>query len=161
MTQENEMAAGAALPDGQEERLFTQAELEGILRERLERERSKYADYEQLREKAAAFDAAKGAESEELQKANERAEALQKQLDDMAKAISVRDLRQKVARESGVPAELLNGETEESCLQQAQAILAFAKPSGYPAVRDGGEPAHKPSTSASQQFADWFKQTMD
>ena len=48
-------------------------------------------------------------------------------------------MRQKVSAATGVPAELLSGDTEETCTAQANAILKFAKPSGYPAVKDGGE----------------------
>ena len=31
-------------------------------------------------------------------------------------------------------------------------------PSGYPNVKDGGDPHHTPTGSTSQQFADWFAQ---
>ena len=48
-----------------------------------------------------------------------------------------------MAAATGVPAELLSGDTEESCTAQAQAILKFAQP-GYPSVRDGGEVATNP-----------------
>ena len=58
---------------------------------------------------------------------------------------------------TGVPADLLSGDTEEACTAQAQAILKFAKP-GYPNVRDGGDPHHTPTGSTRQQFADWFEQ---
>lgn len=32
--------------------------------------------------------------------------------------------------------------------------------SGYPNVRDGGDPNNKPSGTASEQFAEWFNQVM-
>ena len=92
-----------------------------------------------------------------LQKANEKAAKLQAQLDSMTKANTLRDLRGKVAAATGVPAELLSGDTEEACTAQAQAILKFAQP-GYPSVRDGGEVRNKPTGSTRQQFADWFAQ---
>lgn len=42
----------------QPERTFTQAEMNAIISDRLSRERSKYADYDDLKAKAQQFDAA-------------------------------------------------------------------------------------------------------
>ena len=64
----------------QPERTFTQAEMNAIISDRLSRERSKYADYDDLKAKAAQFDAAQEAGKTELQKANEKAAKLQEQL---------------------------------------------------------------------------------
>lgn len=139
------------------ERTFTQAEMNAIISDRLSRERSKYADYDDLKAKAQQFDAAQEAGKTELQKANEKAAKLQAQLDSMTKANTLRDIRGKVAAATGVPAELLSGDTEEACTAQAQAILKFAQP-GYPSIRDGGDPHHTPTCSTRQQFADWFEQ---
>lgn len=141
----------------QPERTFTQAEMNAIISDRLSRERSKYADYGDLKAKAQQFDAAQEAGKTELQKANEKAAKLQEQLDTLTRANTLRELRSKVAAATGVPAELLSGDTEESCTAQAQAILKFAQP-GYPSVRDGGEVRNKPTGSTRQQFADWFAQ---
>lgn len=141
----------------QPERTFTQAEMNAIISDRLSRERSKYADYGDLKAKAQQFDAAQEAGKTELQKANEKAAKLQEQLDTLTRANTLRELRSKVAAATGVPAELLSGDTEESCTAQAQAILKFAQP-GYPSIRDGGEVRNKPTGSTRQQFADWFAQ---
>ena len=69
---------------------------------------------------------------------------LQQQLDALNSANTLREVRAKVSAATGVPADLLSGDTEEVCTTQAQAILKFAKP-GYPNVRDGGEPRNPPS----------------
>ncbi|MBQ3979969.1 MAG: phage capsid protein, partial [Lachnospiraceae bacterium] len=76
------------------ERTFTQSEMDAIIRDRLKREREKYADYDALKEKAGRFDAAEEAQKSELQKATERADALQAQLDSMLKADNVRKIRE-------------------------------------------------------------------
>lgn len=70
----------------QPERTFTQAEMNAIISDRLSRERSKYADYDDLKAKAQQFDAAQEAGKTELQKANEKAAKLQEQLDTLTKA---------------------------------------------------------------------------
>lgn len=141
------------------EKTFTQAELNQIVEDRLQRERQKYAgmaDYDQLKEKAGKYDELQEASKTELQKATERATALQKELDGMKHEASIRSVRAKVAEEKGIPASLLTADTEEACAEQADAILAFANPSGYPAVRDGGEVRATGKKSTSEQFAEWF-----
>ena len=141
------------------ERTFTQTELNAILKDRLEREKSKYADYEELKSKATAYDEAQEASKSELQKANELAEKYRAELDDLKKAADVREIREKVAKETGVPASMLTYDTEEQCSEQAREILAFAKPKGYPSIPDRGEAQHSgaPGTNA-EKFADWFSQ---
>ena len=111
----------------QPERTFTQAEMNAIISaaDRLSRERSKYADYDDLKAKAQQFDAAQEAGKTELQKANEKAAKLQEQLDTLTKANTLRDIRGKVAAATGVPAELLSGDTEEACTAQAQHLAGY------------------------------------
>ena len=91
--QENTPAAG----EQQTERTFTQAEMNAIISDRLTRERSKYADYDDLKAKAAQFDAAQEAGKTELQKANEKAAKLQQQLDALNSANTLREVRAKVS----------------------------------------------------------------
>lgn len=144
----------------EEPRTFTQEELDRIVGERLQRERAKYADFEELKEKAAKFDAAEEAQKSELQKATERAESLQKELDILKHADSVRTIRDKVAAETGVPASLLNADDEEGCKVQAKAILEFAKPQGYPVVKDSGEVRKTSGGATREQFKDWLETSL-
>ena len=113
------------------------------------------AEIEDLKQKLAA-----AANSDELQKARQQAEQLQTELDAMKAAETIRLTREKVAGEKKVPAHLLTGETEEACAKQADEILAFAKPGGYPNIRDGGEPRNPPQPTTRQKFADWAKDNL-
>lgn len=142
----------------QPERTFTQAELNAIVGDRLAREREKYANYEELKSKASKFDEAEEASKSELQKANERAESLQKKLDALTKANEVRDLRARISKEYNVPENLLTAESEDSCIEQAKALVEYAKPQGYPQVKDTGEIRSSGGGSTRDQFADWFAQ---
>lgn len=137
------------------EKTFTQAELDAIVSDRLKRDRAKYADYDSLKEKAAQFDKIEEANKSELQKATERADALQTELDAIKSANAIRDIRSKVAEETGIPAHLLTGTTEEDCKAQAAAILDYANVKTYPAVRDGGEVRNTGKPTTKQQFAEW------
>ena len=138
-----------------EPKTFTQEEVDALIGERLYREKEKYADYDALKEKAAKLDQMEEATKSELQKAIERGDALQTELDSIKKANQVRDVRQKVADETGVPTSLLTGDTEEACREQAKAITEYAKPSGYPTVRDAGEVTNIGKPTTRQQFAEW------
>ena len=140
------------------EKTFTQAELNAIVADRLSRERGKYADYEELKSKAAQFDAAQEAGKTELQKAQELATQYKAQLDELTKATAARDARDKVAAETGVPASLLTGETEEACKVQAEAILKFkGTATPYPDTHDGGEHHAPVGGSTRDQFKDWYE----
>lgn len=136
---------------------FTQEDVNRIVANRV----AKYADYEELKEKAGKFDAAEEANKSELQKAQEKAAALQSQVDSMKKAEQVRKIRDEVSQETGVPVSLLTGETKEECVAQASAINEYkGTASGYPQVKDGGEPQLSQKKATRDQFADWLNQSM-
>lgn len=142
-----------------EVKTFTQEEVDAIVGDRLKRDRAKYADYETLKEKAEKYDAAVEAQKTELEKANDRANSLQAELDSLRNAETLRNMREQISKETGVPASLLTGETEEDCKNQANAILDYARPQSYPNIRDGGElPTPPGKKSARDQFVEWSDQ---
>ena len=138
-----------------EVKTFTQEEVNAIVGERLARDRERFADYDSLREKAAKFDEMEEASKSELQKATEKAEKLESELKSYKKAEELRIIREKVASETGVPANLLTAETEEACQEQAKGILAFKGDISYPILKDGGEVQGAPKGTTRQQFAEW------
>lgn len=135
--------------DTQAPRTFTQEEVNAIVGKRLADEKSKFADYEELKTKALKFDEAEEASKSELQKATERAEALQKELEGLKKANEIESVRNKVAQALGVPADLLTGDDEEACTLQANKLLEFAKKTTYPSMPDGGE-SHSSTLTKSE-----------
>ena len=137
-----------------QEKTFNQAELDKIVGERLAREREKYADYEALKEKASRLDTIEEANKTELQKATEKATKLESELSALKKEKEVRELRETVSKETGIPVNLLTGNTVDECKAQAEAIKAFANPS-YPTVTDHGEPQRQPQGSTKEQFTQW------
>lgn len=143
-------------------RTFTQDEVNAIVKGRLEKESAKYADYEELQKKASELDEIKEANKSELQKATEKAEDLEKQLEEMRKEKELRDIREKVSTETGVPADLLTCYSEEECLAQANKLLAFKNErTGYPVIKDGGEVIGTQKKSVESQFADWFNASLN
>lgn len=141
-------------------RTFTQEEVNSIIGKRLAEEKGKYADYDVLKAKADKYDEAEEANKSELQKATERANNLEAELNSFKKAEELRTTREKVANETGIPVNLLTGATEDECKAQAEAIKAYAQPNGYPKVKDGGE-MPKPNGSTKQQFADFMGQILN
>lgn len=138
-------------------RTFTQEEVNALIGKRLSEEKSKFADYDEIKAKAAKFDEAEEKNKSELQKALEKTSALESELNSMKKAEEVRTMREKVAKETGIPSNLITGSTEEECKSQAEAIKAFAQPGGYPQVKDGGElPKNQNGGTTRQQFADFM-----
>ena len=158
-TDNQNIQEGAQITDT---KTFTQAELDAVVKDRLKREREKYSDYEDLKAKAAKFDEAEEANKTELQKVTERAKALEDELNGLKEAEKLRTMRAEVAKETGIPANLLTGSTEDECKAQAEAIKAFAQPQGYPKVRDSSGLSVQTSSVANgattkAQFKDWFE----
>lgn len=86
---EKAKATGTESPDGTDagkqsdgertdERRFTQKELDATIRDRLARERGKYADYDDLKDKAQKYAEYEEAQKSELQKAQEAVEKANK-----------------------------------------------------------------------------------
>ena len=94
------------------EPINTQEEFDAAIKARLERERAKFSDYDELKEQAEA--------------ARKRVEKRRAALD-------------KVARETGVPAELISGDDEESMAASAKAIAEFAKAPAAPQMGEAGK----------------------
>ena len=86
----------------------------------------------------------------------ERLKGVEEELNQLKEANSLREMREKVSKATGIPIDLLRGETEEECTAFAGLIRDFAKPAVYPAAPIGGEPggAGKAPTTA-EQFAEW------
>lgn len=140
---------------------FTQQELDAIVADRLKRERAKYEGFEDFKAKAQKLDELEEANKSELDKAHERVSTLEAELNRLKKADEIRAIREKVAKEQGIPAEsmsLLTGDTEEACLEQAKTILSIAVPGTYPHVPDGGELQNINKGSTRDAFKEWANQ---
>lgn len=144
----------------EETKTFTQDEVNAIVVKRLAQEKAKYEDYDSIKAKAEEFDKLEEANKTELERAAERVKALEAQLDGLKKTEEVRAIRDKVSQETGIPANLLTGETEEACIEQATAIKAYATPT-YPTVRDAGEVNGAAKVDTRTQFANWANQAFN
>jgi hypothetical protein len=106
----------------------SQEEFDRMVGPRLERERAKFADYDDIKTKAAEFDKAQDAAKTELQKAAERAEKAESERDTLRTA----SLRAEVALAKGLTAsqaKRLVGSTKEELEADADELLADLGPS--------------------------------
>lgn len=115
-----------------------------------------------LAELEAAKKANAGAPSpDELKTAQDAAAKLEKELTQMKLANQLRELRETVAKEKGIPAELLTGDSEDACKKQADGILAYAKSQQtYPQLPDGGEAGGASQGTTRDKFAAWAQGNM-
>lgn len=128
-----------------------------------ERERAESYKKAVEEQRAKAADEAKKAASQAslaLEEEVKKAAALQAEIESLKAAEAVRQIRDGVAKDTGVPAGLLTSNTEEECKAQAEAILQFARP-GYPQLWDGGEVKNTAGAkSTEEQFAEFAKQAL-
>jgi acyl-CoA reductase-like NAD-dependent aldehyde dehydrogenase len=107
-----------------EEKKFTQADLDRIISERLEREKTKRTEAEKAAvEKATAEALAKNQEWEKL--AKQRQEELDKKTAELAER-DLREKKRKIAIDTGLPEALavrLVGTTDEELAADAKALL--------------------------------------
>ena len=94
------------MADGNEPKMepktFTQEEVNELMGRTRREERGKYADYEDLKAKAAKYDEAQEAAKTELERANERAAKAEAKA--LREAKHRADLAAKVSTDTGVPA---------------------------------------------------------
>ena len=125
--------------DGQE-KTFTQTDLDKIVIDRVRKAEAKYADYDDLKSKAAKVDELEPKltevteERDSFKTASEKAEA--------------DSLRYSVALNKGLPVELverLRGSTEEEIQADADSLLKLVAPK--PSGLDGGSRESAPTSS--------------
>ena len=127
---------------------FTQEELEKIIADRLERERRKYKDYDELKKIADEYKKMKEAQMSEEEKLQSRlaeleAAVMEKELE--AQEAIIEKTKMKVAMEMGLPVDALDfisGSTEDEIRKAAEK---------FKNLLGGNSKVGKPSAPASAQ----------
>lgn len=130
--------------DGHQESTFvpidSQEALDKIVQTRLARERSKYADYDDLKAKATKFDETVEANKTDLQKAIDRADRAERQLQ-AAEALAT---RAGIIAEFQIPADyqdLLTATDDAGLRVQAEKVKALLKPRSGIVPNEGTQPS--------------------
>jgi len=143
---------------GEFEPITSQEELDRRIAKRLERERNKYSDYDELQAKAAQFDELQEANKTEQQKLTERAEKAERD----AEAAQLEILRFKIAAESGITENvdlILTASDEETMRKQADLWTAREQDAAQPRSPKPDPNQGRHSTkiaSTAEQFASVF-----
>lgn len=104
----------------------SQEELDKLIGERIARERSKYADYEELKKKTTEYDELVSKLNEENKALNEKVLASSTLIDDLNKKVDKYEMdsvKTKVCLDMGLPYEManrLNGANEEEIRTDAE-----------------------------------------
>ncbi|WP_373578617.1 hypothetical protein [Parafannyhessea umbonata] len=88
--------------------------------------------------KAKAYDELQEQSKSELQKAQEKAKRAEDELAELKAKAELAETRARVAKESGVPAELIFGADEGEMEANAKALAAWGKPSSAPRTHKPG-----------------------
>lgn len=119
----------------------TQEEFDTAIRERLQREREKYADYEELKGQVTSLQGQVTALTGERDALNQK-----------VKGYETNSVKMRIAQELGIPsamAERLTGETEEDIRKDAQSMANIFKTVQGPApLYDNNPPAANESDAA-------------
>lgn len=136
--------------------ITSQEDFEKALGKRLERERAKYADYADLKSKAARLDELEEANKTEQQKLADRLAEAEKS----AERARTEALRFKIASKFGVSDEdadlFLTGTDEETLTRQAERLAARSDEAGKPRAPKPDPNQGRPSggtASTADQFA--------
>ena len=136
-----------------EDTLFTQDEIDTkIMPKRLERERAKFADYDELKEKANQVDTIKSEYETKLQEKDSSLSTLQT---DLKKAQLETD-KVKIVHEfklSDDLAEFVTGDDADTMRKRAEKLAKGFKGGGVPPVNKDGKPSGKGKETDSRRIA--------
>ena len=129
-TEDKTPPAGGAAPDGGHEftPIASQADLDRIIGERLSRERTKFADYDDLKAKAAKFDTTEQASLSELERERKARADVEGELTKYRTRDQVATWATEIVKDSNVPASVLRGTTKEELLEHFEQVKALAVP---------------------------------
>ena len=138
----------------QEQKMFTQDEVNKLMGALRKENREKYADYDDLKAKASKFDEIEQQSKSELERITERATKAETELKQLKTKAEHDQLKAKIADELKVPAKLLHGKDEEELRSYAQELLEFKKPSvGASVPKNSVFTNNANTTSVKEDFA--------
>ena len=137
------------------EAITTQEQLNDVIKDRLEREREKFAGFEDYKKKAGEYDELKKkadgyeatiADYKKAVDGDDKTPGYKKQLEELkgkVKGYETSSVKMRIAHENGIPYELaerLSGDDEEAIKKDAESMAKFLKASGRRAPLASAEP---------------------
>lgn len=112
----------------------TQEELDRIISERLARQKEKYADYDQVKERVSELEKENDVLKSAAESSKTSISGFEKQISDLQgqlKGYESKEIRLRVAVANGLPIELadrLTGDDEDAIKADAERLASFMKP---------------------------------
>ena len=136
--------------------LETQEELDSLIKDRIEREREKYSDYEEIKKKNTEYESeiSKLTESNKAFETNEI--EYKRSIDDLTskiKGYETDSAKTRIALELGLPYEMasrLSGTTEEEIKKDAESLVKYIRKS-EPAPVGSNEPVKYSEADSTDQ----------
>lgn len=119
-------------------RTFTQEEVDALMGKVRRETRERFADYDALKAKADRYDELEEASKSALERAKDEAKKAKAEFDRVSAEMAHERLVARVSQDTGVPAGLLHGDTEEELSASAAAARAYAESLVPVAPRDAG-----------------------
>lgn len=135
---------------------FTQEQLNTILAEDRRKNSAKFADYDELKRKAAEFDKAADANKTELQKALDRATAAESKVAGFEAKQQQAEWAHEVSTATGVPADVLRGSTKEELQAHAELLKpAYTATPRRTSTPPGTPPEGSEKSRAAAALREW------
>lgn len=136
----------------------TQEQFDKAIKARINRERDKFADYEELKEKAARLDEIEAANKSEIEKATERAEKAETKLRELEAQAERNAWVSEVAKETGLDASLvsdLSADSKDELLEKAKRHADALHVSAVPYVGSDTKPQSSPNVTNADIFGEF------
>ena len=135
--------------------ITTQEDFDKAIKSRLDRAERKFKEeYKETFAKAAAYDEQVEKNKSDIEKANDRASKVEAELAEFKKREEIASWKQEVSKETGVPAEVLRGNTKEELTEHAESLKGVYGDRRAPFVQSDGFAAKKIPQSTRDQFAE-------
>lgn len=132
----------------------SQDAFDALVKDRLGREKAKYADYDDLKTQVQTLTEAQKDHEKALAAATSRAETAESTLADRDKATALEKVRAEVAAAAKVPVEALRGGSKEELEAHAEVLKPLFTASRGPVIpSQGDEPDKKPTADDERAFA--------
>jgi len=125
-----------------EQKTFSQDQLNALVADAKRKEREKFADYDDLKTKAATLDEIEQSSKTETQKALDKAAELETELNKYRTKDQVTQWAAEITKDSEIPASVLRGSTKEELEQHFEELKGLApkpKRTSAPAGTPSGE----------------------
>lgn len=135
--------------------IATQEDLDKIVIERLNKERKKYSDYDEVKSELARLkeeSEQNRTEAERLKSLEEKFKATEAKAKALEQEKQLSEWKSDVAKRTGIPADALRGESKEDLEAHAEILKEAFKKTSAPRLKDDGRQPGEAGNDESRQM---------